>query len=438
MLTRRNFLRTILATGLAPPFVRASAALSAGGEVGAFGSSTHSDELVDFISVQAQMNRGHPVWSRQGWRPLLGELGIRHVRSNLASKRARDHLSILHAEYGIRACGMVTSIEDDGSFDFGKTKEIIAFMRDEIGPEKIRAIEGPNEYTRRYKSPGWPNRLRDYQEFIFGTIKSDPMLKTLPVLAPTIWRRVVEDYRAVSVLGSFCDYGNLHLYSGGRRPSRFERYGKDEAVDLAISDAQIATPGKRICITETGFRITDESPTASNLPPAIAAKYTLRNVAELFIRRENVAWMSLYTLMDYSGDSDYGIVSKDLRPRHPYVALRNFISIVADPGPARSGQDEIAYQLHASSPDIRWARFHKRDGRQLLILWRDVDSYDRATRRVVEHRPQPAFLDFGDRKIDFLRVHAPTLSDTPVEEHKAITSIELQVPDDVLIVEMAA
>lgn len=439
--TRRGILKTAAATGLAGLFMPSAARAGEDGAGACVLSSVdchgaHADALVEFISVQAQVNRGNPVWNRPQWRPLLGALGVRYIRGNLAGKRARDHMLALNAQYGIRACALVTSVRRDGSFDFDKAAAIVDFMRDEIGPGAIRAFEGPNEYTKNHKSDGWAGRLRDYQEFLFRRIRNDPSLKTIPLLAPTIWQRKLEDYRAIAPLGRFCDHGNLHLYSGGRRPSLFGWEGKDESVDRAIDDARGVAPDRRICVSETGFRTAGIRPTAWDLPPEVVAKYTLRNITGMFLRRRDVAWMNIYTLMDYSAGSDYGLLDTDLTPRPAYFALRNLIRIVADPGPAIQADERIAFRLLAGSPALRSLALHKRDGRSLLLLWCDADSYDRRARNPVRIAPQPATVDFGGRRIGSLRLYMPTRSGMPVEERSGITSAGLQVTDDLLIAEM--
>lgn len=441
--TRREFLTSAAAIGLAAPHLRSAAAGVDDSLIGACVVSSDScdsapaDALVEFISVQAQVDRRHPAWNRPEWRPLLGGLGVRYLRSNLAGERARDHMRALNAQYGIRACALVTAIRDDGSFDFTRAEGIVDFMRDEIGPDVIRAFEGPNEYTKNHKTGDWAGRLRDYQEFLYRRVKDDPRLKATPVLAPTIWRRQVADYRAIAALGNFCDHGNLHLYSGGRRPSRFGTGWNEQPIERAIDDARLVAPGKPLCITETGFRTAASQPSSADLPPDVAAKYTLRNITGMFLRRRDVAWMNIFALMDYSPGRDYGLIDLDLTPRPAYFALRNLIRIVADPGASILPDNLLPFRLYAEdTPHLRSLVLHKRDGRLLLLLWRDEDSYDRNTRMVARVLPQPAMLDFGGRQIGSLRLYMPSLSDMPLEERSAIISAGLQISDDLLIAEI--
>lgn len=258
-----------------------------------------ADSFVEFISVQTHLNWRDTVWDQMAWRPLLGDLGVRYTRSALGNQVARDHLLALFRDYGIRSSVTFNAINGDGSFDLDATLKILALLRDEIGSRKLYAIEGPNEYTHKYKTEGWADRMMSYQKFLYNAVKSDAGLSELAVLAPTIWKRLIEDYEAIGNMDAYADYGNLHLYNGGRKPGLFNRNEVDEKIDVAIAEAQIVVPRKPIYVTETGFNVADgTAPTRWTVPPAVAAKYTLRNLAELFLRRNLVKRVNIYSLID--------------------------------------------------------------------------------------------------------------------------------------------
>ena len=272
-----------------------------------------ADSFVELISVQTHLNWRDTVWNQMAWRPLLGDLGVRYTRSALGNRMARDHLLALFRDFGIRSSVTFNAINKDGSFKLDATLKILVFLRDEIGSEKIYAIEGPNEYTHKYKMEGWADRIRAYQEFLYNAVKSDAELGGLAVLAPTIWKRVIEDYEAIGNMDAHADYGNLHLYNGGRRPSLFNRNEVDEPIDVAIREAQIVIPRKPIYVTETGFNVADgAAPTRWTVPPTVAAKYTLRNLAELFLRRDLVKRVNIYSLIDDEHKDDhYGLLDAE-------------------------------------------------------------------------------------------------------------------------------
>ena len=399
-------------------------------------ADARADSLVEFISVQTHLNWRDGIWDQPAWRPLLGELGVRYTRSALGNRKARDHLLALFQNYGIRSSVTFNPINEDGTFKQDATLRTLDFMREQVGAEKIYAIEGPNEYTHKHKVGDWPGRLRSYQEFLYNAVKSDAELSAIAVLAPTIWKRIVEDYEAIANMEAHADYGNLHLYNAGRRPSLFNRNERDEPIDIAIREAQIVIPGKQVCITETGFNVADGvAPTKWTIPADIAAKYTLRNVAELFLRRDLVKRINIYSLIDDDHPRDrYGLLDINLKPRPAYAALRNFIAMVADPGPDFA-LNPLNCKIAAVDPNVRWLALQKRDGRFLVLLWLDAASYDRKAAAANDVPPSPVTLDFG-RSIASLKTYAPTISNAVVQELTAVSSASLEVPDHVMVAEI--
>jgi hypothetical protein len=399
--------------------------------------SAPADSFVDFISVQTHLNWRDTVWGQPAWRPLLGDLGVRHTRSALGNRVAREHLLALHGDYGIRSSATFNAINDDGSFKLDATLRILESLRDKVGAEKIYAIEGPNEYTHRHKTEGWADRIRDYQEFLYNTVKSDAGLGGIDVLAPTIWKRIIEDYQAIGDMAAYADYGNLHLYNAGRRPSIFNRDEAETPIDVAIREAQIVVPNKPICVTETGFNVAEgAAPSKWTVPHDIAAKYILRGLAEWFLRRDLVKRVNIYSLIDDEHKDDhFGLLDASLTPRPAYLALRNLIKLLADPGPSFA-PGSLSCRIEADDPNLRWLALQKRDKRFMLMLWLDANSYDREAAAAVEVASCPVTVDFG-RSIASLTVYTPTISDAKLQELAAASNIKLEVPDHLMIVEAA-
>lgn len=439
MITRRNLLKASIAC-LGSPIL--SGILPVHGDAQSLGTRAdqpvaQADSLAEFISVQTHLNWGRTVWGKAPWRPLLGDLGVRYTRSALGNKAARDHMAALHEQYGIRSIAVVNEVNQDGSFDAEKTSKVLGLIRDKIGTDKVYAIEGPNEYTRKHKSDGWAERLSDYQAFVHQAIRSDPELRTLELLAPTVWKREVAAYEELARARPHADNGNLHLYNGGRRPSLFERNGAEQPVDLAINDAQMVVPGKPIFVTETGFNIAvGAPPTMWKIPPEVAAKYTLRIVSELFLRRDLVKRVNLYSLIDDEHrNQHHGLLSADLSPRPAYFALRNFMRLVSDPGPAFT-PGALPYRILTDNPAIRSVLLQKRNRRFLLLIWQEVDSYDRSAGVAKAVPPSKVHVEFG-RSVGSVVVYAPTVSDAAVQELRVASVATLDVPDHVLVAEVA-
>jgi hypothetical protein len=400
------------------------------------GPATPADSFVEFISVQTHLNWRNTVWDQDAWRPLLGDLGVRYTRSVLGNRMARSHLIALHEEYGIRSSSTFNAVNDDGTFDLGKTEKILHFLRDEIGTDRIYAVEGPNEYTHRHKTGDWARRLTDYQKSLYDMVKSDSSMSSIDVLAPTVWNRVVEDYEAIGDLTSSVDYGNLHLYNAGRKPSVFNRDEADEPIDLAIQEAQIVAPGRPICVTETGCNVATGRPTKWTVPEEVAAKYTLRILAELFARRDRVKRVNIYSLIDDERTDDhYGLLATDLTPRPSYWALSRLLKLMADPGPEFS-PNAFPGTIEAAHPDVHSLQFAKRDGRFILMLWQDAESYNRRATKAVDVPLQTVKLDFRGRTAASVKVYAPTISEAAVSTVEQIADMRVDVPDHVLALEI--
>jgi hypothetical protein len=78
----------------------------------------------------------------------------------------------------------------------------------------------------------------------------------------------------------------------------------------------------------------------------------------------------------------------------------------------------------------------KRDGIYYLVLWQDVDSYNRDLRRDEEFPPAQITLEFAN-PLSSLRVYAPTLSAQPVAEHSFVRAVPVDVFDHLTVLELA-
>ena len=95
----------------------------------------------------------------------------------------------------------------------------------------------------------------------------------------------------------------------------------------------------------------------------------------------------------------------------------------------------LACAIGAENDDIRWQLLAKSDGRFLLMLWHDAESYSRKERRAMEVAPSPVSIDFGG-KVSSLRVFMPTLAEEPQQELSTAASLKLELPDHLTIVEI--
>jgi hypothetical protein len=385
-------------------------------------------------------------------RQRLGELRIRYVRTGMAQTSfARDYLKALNQYYGVRA-NVFIDYGTSTSLDTRPIQGLLNYLRDQVGADKIASFEGPNEFSStKYTSNNtdWVSDIRSYQSYLYRAVKAMPAFSALPVLAPTVWRRLESDYKALGDLNTTTDLGNLHYYNAARKPSRYPRqivYNGtlyDSPLDMAIRNAQITTPGAKIQVTETGYNIRTTLPKSkSYVSEKTSAKYTLRLISEFFFRRAQVARTYVFSLLDEDSTKQYGLVRGDMSRRPSFFAIKNAIALLADPGVAFS-LGTLTYYLTGDMTDVRTTLLQKRDGRYYLLIWLDAASYNQTTLTDVDFN-RSLTLDLRARKFSEAKVYLPTglsLSDPnrgvlPVQTINAPGLVSLGVKDQLMIVEM--
>jgi hypothetical protein len=337
----------------------------------------------------------------------------------------------------MRTSATINVVKSDCTFDRVKATAILNYMRDVVGPEKFYAVEGPNEYNQKCKTGAWATRLRDFQKWLYTAVKSDPKLKDLTVLAPSIYKRIVAKYYAVGDIGASADNGNLHYYNGANKPTIYMRSGVPASIDMAIADAQIMVPGKKVAVTETGYYVNEGSPTATQVPDSVAAKYIPRLITELFRRRDKVSLVNVYTLIDDVGTNQYGLLrGADLSKRSAYGAVQNLMNLVSDPG-IEFVPGTLDYTLDGALDDVGHFLLQKRDGRFLLVIWQDAVSYDTVALAEASVSPRPLSLNIAGQTFSTINVYHPTLGpDIAASLSSPVFPFPLAVPDHVTVVEL--
>ena len=157
----------------------------------------------------------------------LKDIGIRRLRdglgwsTNVGWNAARDQ-EIRVAAY----CGHKMLMGYVGNHDEPITTREARFKK--IGEYAnqgwVVGLEGPNEFDHPHGQAGgvpadWPTVLRGILQWVKPRRDAHPVLKTLPLVGPTIV--AINDRDAVNKLGDIRPYvsaGNIHPYCGGDQP----------------------------------------------------------------------------------------------------------------------------------------------------------------------------------------------------------------------------
>ena len=367
----------------------------------------------------------------------LLELNIRHIRDGVAQdsykyEPMRDLCNSgirLHTGVGERVQGY------GGPLDFGKLDTSLGVIKNHyLGC--VESIEGPNEYDiNNDGDPNWGGMLRRYMETAYNKIKNDPALSNVSVVAPSVAYYNVEPAGNMS---AWLDYGNLHSYPGGNQPTA--------GLEANIEYTRALSGTKPYYVTETGYHtaINNNSEVAAGwaqrgVSENAAAKYIPRLVVEYF--RQGIVRTYLYEFIDEFPDPErdnqevnFGLLRNDLSEKPSYVSLKNTIALLKDSGGA-SASGELSYSLEGDLTDIHQLLLRKQDGSFYLIVWQEVQSYDYASKSDINHNPRKVTLKLGT-PIGKAETYLPLNGTTSVNTYNNVSSIDLDVPDHILIVKL--
>jgi len=325
-----------------------------------------ADEFVDSIGVNVH---AFPPYTDQHdlVKTRLGELGVRHLRDG-DNEQALRYAEDLFVKFGIKTTFLMG--RRIGGPDEWKSPLDLAKIDVELSEIKklagaaTEALEGPNEYDIHSdkRDVNWAATLRGYQQQLYAKAKSDPALKSLPVIAPSLTSAGA--YSAVGDLDAAIDRSCVHLYQSTRNPGTpgwgDNGYGSIRWMfDFIVTNQ---SPSRKIVwSTECGYN--------SELPERVEAKYLPRMFAEFY--RNGIERSFKYELLG----NQWGLLRDDGSPKPAFMALRNLIALLKDPGPSFA-PTELDFDLVSKIDDVRTLVLQKRDGTFYIVLWREVSGWD--------------------------------------------------------------
>lgn len=399
--------------------------------------AAQADRLVDTVGVNTHFTWRNTPFAQTG-RVVeqLRHLGVRYVRDRITPRSETREAFRELASSGIRVVGHCGALGDP---------ETMAEVMDEVvttypDPGAVfEAFEGVNEPNN--DGVPWIEETRSKTEDLHRE-RNARGLEDIPIIAPGLARVNGEgpeggtteaQSAALGDLTEFIDLGNIHVYPREQTPSadidRFTAYQRMVCGDLPI-----------VC-TEAGyFNAMEYEGGAWPTPEDVAATYLPKLVLEHWIRGTRQVY--LYELLDRYDPSDsvrlssFGLVGipepdpdAPWRLKPSYTAIRNLLAIMADPGEPHSvGGLPLAVE---GGDDLRTALFAKRDGSRYLVLWRDVSSYDAKERNRLTVDEQVVTASFGTARD--LSLYRPQESPDPTLQRSGVTSIDVPVADELLV-----
>lgn len=396
-----------------------------------------ADALVDTVGVNTHFNwRYSPYGDTERVVAAIDELGIRHVRDRVTRQTATRQAFSGLARSGTRVEGVCGALGDPETMA-AVMDEVVANYADPT--EVFSAFEGINEPNNN--GVPWVDETRAKIRDLHRE-RGLRGLQAVPIVGPALARvngggvegDTTEGQSArLGDLTDVLDLGNIHVYPRVQTPSndidRFTAYQRLVCGQLPI-----------VCTEGGYFNAMNYVGGAWPTPEDVAAKYLPKLIVEHWIRGTRrfffYEFLDRYDPTNAERLSSFGLIgvpdqdpSASWRFKPGYVAVKNLLSIMADPGAPHSVRG-IPMSVKGGT-DLRSTLFAKRDGSRYLALWRDVSCYDAATRTRQEVPSETATLSFGARRV--VTLFRPTVSGAPVRRFSRSTTVKLSVGDELLI-----
>ena len=379
--SRRSFVGGSLAVG-------ASALILPGRAAGAAAATTPAVKFYQSLGIN-----GHFWYANTAWYQRLMELGVPNLRAKAASNK--DFISRLGPFFSSGGKLNATIVHSgEPTLDKVEATKNLAFLKDYVGLQRVSGVEGPNEFNSDHP-PNWVPILRDFVKWLHDTVRADVAFKSTPIIGPSIWKRIRDDYIALGDISQWIDKGCIHFYSTQRRPTMTN----DNTMPGALSDAHIIAPGKTLWMTESGWM----SPNgAIPVSTRCQAKYVARDYFDAF--GFGVEKLFMYQIID-DQVNQFGLCDAGANPKPAFNALKNVTALFKD---QYAGRGSLGYSISGAPTSLKSFAFSKSDGSYLLVLYLDVDSYDAKLRKDLEYAvPVTVNLSASARKIE---VYQPAFS----------------------------
>ena len=304
-------------------------------------------------------------------------------------------------------------------------------------PGSVKAIEGPNEINNQPLSFNGLNGLSGavaLQQYLYQAVKGTPALAGVAVDYFTGYSTI--NFGAGPNPGTasgLADYDNQHPYpQGGRAPGSF----------LAPSQALPNEPGSqgKFVYTETGY--TSNIADVNGVDATVQGKYTLDLLMDA--AKDGASGTYLYQLLDAyqtgspQGNDGYGLFDTGNNPKLAATGIHNLTTILADPGASASSFTPTAldYSVSGLPATGNSLAIGKSDGTTDIAVWAEPDLWNAATKSEVAAPTETVTVNLGSARQ--VSVYDPLVGTSPVATYAGTSSVQVQVSDHPLILQVGA
>ncbi len=326
-----------------------------------------ADTVVDSYGVGIHLNfLDTPYRDTTAVADALSALGVRHVRDDLYLDAPREYRAI--AQVADRGIGFDLIMGRPGGS--ATPDDYVRTVADELPTGAVESLEGANEWDLN-GGDNWVQEVRDWQQQLYRAARAEPATADLPVLSPALaFKWNYDDLGAVS---AWSDLANAHMYPGGYQPSN--------QIGQITQAVRQAVPSEPLVTTEAGYHNAMNTSNGHRpVPEYVGGVYAPRLLLEHVARGEQRMYQ--YELLDSfdnpqldNPEAHFGLLRHDFSPKPAYTAMQNLLGLLADPGPAFT-PGSLAITADGLPSDAHYLLTQKRDGRFVLLLWRDASIWD--------------------------------------------------------------
>jgi hypothetical protein len=401
-----------------------------------------SNLAADAVGVNTHLNFGNTLYASRYSdiiKPRLIELGTKHIRDHFGNESINARYVDLAHNYGIK----LLLIDKDNGRDIAATRDEVKRLNG-LDPTKpvVDLVEPANERDNGWKKD-WA-RLCIYTKDFYTIFKGDQSTSAIPVLGASFanTRNSAVDFSKACVNASDAiDEGNLHAYSG-LYPESPHAGGWGISFEQAIANYRMLIQNKPMIESESGYKMGE----GANGHPAVSQRAAAKYSPRLVLGRLSKGVSRLYFYQLINAAEDFGMLNDDGTPRLQFISLKNFIHLMADEG-SNFTPGELKYALSGDTTAIYQMLFQKRNGKFILLLWQGVNGSDKGTKNNdyvdVENPDRKLVLNLP-KKAANIRVFRPSFDHmpdgngiNPVATVKNTSTINLSVPDHILVVEIS-
>jgi hypothetical protein len=342
-----------------------------------------ADSFVDTIGVNVHLYYMDKVYYQKFdnlIKPRLLELGVRYIRDGVKTDNGDNGKYVYYKRLrDLANSGIKFNLITSATTNYSLLEKVYSWTN-----KAIISFEGINEPDNVGMS-NWVTIVRIAQKNLYQTVRGKTSLSHLAVIAPS----VLKGQKEIGDLSSWVDIGNLHNYFSGLNPEIDDWRGiqwKLENVAKPVSSS------KPVISTETGWaNALEGSNTPQGVPEDIVGKYMPRMFLTQF--NKGIARTYSYEFIDQGIDpkdpeANFGLLRNDGSPKPAYLALKNLINLLKDPGSSfKTGS--LNYSLGVNTKSFHHTLLQKRNGDFYLAFWTGESGWDTTTkeRLLVSDKP---------------------------------------------------